>query len=206
MMANTVIPVFSGGINDDKTIARQYYSLCDGSDKEPVYYDINYPLELALKEMECNELQVGFRECMNCRAYGMQNNIAIMPCSNCIDTLDVHAKYKCHIADATMNPCGTSCTWFAPSHGIYNGLTPSDFCLQKLHIKELNKYSTVDTSAVEAATILGSIRSMLTESVFRNIEQNYVPNHSHESSSDSEDEREEGEPIDVCEDENRTPN
>jgi hypothetical protein len=77
MMANTVIPVFSGGTNDDKESSRKYYSLCDGSDKEPVYYDINYPLELALKEMECNELQVGFRECMNCRAYGMQNNYAM---------------------------------------------------------------------------------------------------------------------------------
>lgn len=204
-MANTVIPVFSGGINDDKTIARQYYSLCDGSDKEPVYYDINYPLELALKEMKSNEFQFGFRECVNCRAYGMQNNIAIMPCSNCIDALDVHAKYKCHIADATMNPCGESCTWFSSSHGIYAGLTPNNFCLQYLHLKELNKNNTVDTSVAEVANILGSIRSMLTESVFRNnTEQNYNPNNN--ESSDSDDEREDSEPMDVCEDENPTPN
>ena len=177
MMANTIIPIFSGGNNGE---SRKYYTISDGTDKEAVYYDINYPLELALKEAEMNEFQCGFRDCLNCRAYGMQNNIAIMPCSNCIDTLKLHRKYKCHIADATMNPCGPNCTWFSPTHGLYCGVTPGDFCLQTLHVNTIDNNNTD-----EVANILGSIRSLLTERF--STSSSYIERQANEESSDSED-------------------
>lgn len=155
MMANTVIPIFNGG-NE----ARKYYTINDGTDdKRTIYYDINYPVQLALKEIEHDEPGFGFRECVNCRAYGMQNNVALMPCWNCMTTFNLQNKYKCHKADATLNPCCSTCTWFSSTHGIYPDLTPDDFCLQTLHINEL------DNDENEVASILMNIRSMLSNRI-----------------------------------------
>lgn len=165
MMATEVIPVFSG------QKGRKYYRVCDGMNKDYIYYDIQYPFELALAESKTDK-EIGFRHCLTCCKNGMHNNIAILLCVNCMDELDIHYKYKCHSANGTLRSCSAHCFWFSDL-GIYAGIDPSDIALCKLHEKEetiqthlIKKIESelrddIETCEDEITTILKHIKNVL---------------------------------------------
>lgn len=165
MMATEVIPVFSGGKG------RKYYRVCDGTNKEYVYYDIQYPLELALAEAKTDK-KIGFRHCLTCCKNGVNSNVAMILCVNCMNEMEIHEKYKCHSANGTLKSCGAHCFWFSDL-GIYAGLDPSTVELCKLHQNEersilqfakkveLDLQDDIQCTEYEIANILKNIKDVL---------------------------------------------
>lgn len=152
MFAKSTIAIFEG------SKGREYYSICDTSvsTEKSVYYDIDFPLHLALKinRLQCREpsKQTGFIRCSNCQIYGMYKNIAMVPCGTCMKQFP---EYKCDCFDGRMSfteyvddlralevedmthwACGPECKWFAPN-AIYSALDTKKVSLSKLHRAEV---------------------------------------------------------------------
>ena len=149
MLASHVVSIFDG------PKGRSYYSIHGQStiQQKSVYYDINFPLQLAVK-LESTPLKtIGFQSCLNCQAYGMYNKIAFVPCVNClkqVDTsflcncgtnidMDNYVKQCIETNDLSLNffNCGDKCIWF-DTNSIYNHIDPNTIQLCNLHCKEMN--------------------------------------------------------------------
>ena len=152
MFAKSTIAIFDG------SKGREYYSICDtwATGETSVYYDIDFPLNLALKlnRIQCNDesKKFGFIHCGNCQAHGMYRNIAMIPCGNCIKRFP---EYSCDCFDGRMSfteyvddlhaldiddmthwSCGPDCVWFA-SNAIYGALDTKNVRLSPLHANEV---------------------------------------------------------------------
>ena len=152
MFAKSTIAIFDG------SKGREYYSIHDtwANGEKSVYYDIDFPLNLALKlnRLQCKEetKQVGFMNCLNCQIYGTYKNIAMIPCWNCVkhipeykcDCFDGRMSFKDYVddlqtldvTDMTHLCCGPNCVWFA-SNAIYGALDTKEIGLSKLHTNEI---------------------------------------------------------------------
>ena len=133
MFAKSTIAVFEG------SRGRDYYSIHGlwVPGEKPVYYDIDFPLQLAMK-LETPKNNTGFQNCLDCQFYGTYQNIAIVPCGNCLNQFP---EYKCNCFNKGERPnfndlknwcCGTNCVWFA-SNAIYSTLDPTTISLSKVH-------------------------------------------------------------------------
>lgn len=152
MLASRVVSVFDG------PKGRSYYSIHGQSTKIPktVYYDINFPLQLAMKLESTSLKTIGFRTCLNCQAYGMYQKIAFVPCVNCLKQVYPSLLCNCgtninmndYIQQSLESPstgdlslnifhCGDKCSWFN-THSIYGDLDPKTIRLCTLHCKEMN--------------------------------------------------------------------
>ena len=171
MFATNTIAVFEG------SKGREYYSIhnpCVSANRS-VYYDIDFPLQLALK-MDKTDNNTGFKSCIDCQLNGTYKNIAIIPCGNCIQQFP---KYKCNCFDGRMSlvdgratfedyinskeigsgvhdltpwRCGPDCVWFA-SKSVYGVFDPKTVSLSKSHRNEFTIHDMRDIFTTTNARI-----------------------------------------------------
>ena len=145
MFATNTVSVFIG------SRGRSYYSI-HGANVEtdpPMYYDIEFPLPLALKIETSDEYEnstIGHRRCGQCQDNGMYRNIAVTMCSRCIQEFP---EYVCdcinrnvHFGDYVLQSdhldnmrhlsCGPNCIWFA-ENAIYGSMNFREIGLSRFH-------------------------------------------------------------------------
>jgi hypothetical protein len=144
MMNNSAITVYEG------SRGRFYYRV--NQKIQPVFYDIEFPLLLAL-QLEAREgTGVGHHSCKDCQDDGMYRNVAVTLCSRCVQEFP---EYVCDCVQEQVNigayvllsdnvdntrhlSCGPHCIWFA-DNGIYGCVNFRGIGLSHEHQQEWNR-------------------------------------------------------------------
>ena len=133
MFANNTISVYTG------RYGRDYYAIHDPR-YEPkghsVYYDIDFPLSLALKLRQTPK--VGHLHCADCCRYGSYNGIALHLCPSCLQTFpDYEPRRELDSQDLTQLSNQYYLRVILPKH--YDHVDFMSIGLSMLHEQELQK-------------------------------------------------------------------
>lgn len=164
MMNNSAITVYEG------SRGRFYY--CVNQKIQPVFYDIEFPLLLAL-QLEAREgTGVGHHTCKVCQEDGMYRNVAVTLCSRCVQEFP---EYVCDCVQEQVNigayvllsdnvdnirhlSCGPHCIWFA-DNGIYGCVNFRGIGLSHEHQQEWNRVYYYDLFDKECEKKIEDLRS-----------------------------------------------
>ena len=164
MMNNSAITVYEG------SRGRFYY--CVNQKIQPVFYDIEFPLLLAL-QLEAREgTGVGHHSCKDCQDDGMYRNVAVTLCSRCVQEFP---EYVCDCVQEQVNigayvllsdnvdntrhlSCGPHCIWFA-DNGIYGCVNFRGIGLSHEHQQEWNRVYYDDLFDKECEKKIEDLRS-----------------------------------------------
>jgi hypothetical protein len=164
MMNNSAITVYEG------SRGRFYY--CVNQKIQPVFYDIEFPLLLALQLEALEGTGVGHHSCKDCQDDGMYRNVAVTLCSRCVQEFP---EYVCDCVEEQVNigayvllsdnvdntrhlSCGPHCIWFA-DNGIYGCVNFRGIGLSHEHQQEWNRVYYDDWFDKECEKKIEDLRS-----------------------------------------------